>query len=554
MLATSERNGDGRKTSLDSRAVVEFLSRPEIYPDRPSHVQRVETHISWVFLTDRFAYKLKKTVRFDFLDFSTPERRRAACEQEVRINQRLAPDVYLGVVPLTTDRRERLCLGNGGTVVDWLVQMRRLPAEQALDRRIADGRITPEEVAELSDRLIDFYQHLPPLDTRTDVYIRSIETHVAANRRELLQSEHGLDAPLIKRVHTAQLRLLRLAPELLATRVCDGRIVEGHGDLRPEHIYFRPSPVVIDGIEFNDEFRRLDVLDELSFLAMECAYLGAEWIGNQVVRDYCHAADDHPPELLLRFYESYRACVRAKVAALRARQVTDAASRAALLASAARYLQLADRYVADSGPPLLIVVYGLSGTGKTVLADELAEQLGSDVLRTDALRRELWGDSSPAEQLVGFNEQRYSPENRERVYEEMLRRAERLLQAGVSVILDGTFLSAESRGRAFELALEHAAETLFVHCHCPPEVARQRVVDRAAAGGSLSEIRPEHLAEQQLAVEAESEIHELPTCEIDTTTSLPEMTQAVFARLPFVYSLTMRGCDRMGRRIRQSSG
>ncbi len=310
----------------DGAAVLAMLARPDAYASRPRAVEQVETHISWVFLTDRHAYKLKKPLKFDFLDYSTPELRRRACLQEVRLNRRLAPDVYLGVLPITRGPRGALQLNGWGDPIDWVVKMRRLPAERSLESLIIRGELTPPQVDRLGRWLIDFYQQLPPLSESADAYRGAIESHVLANRRELLRPEHRMTVALVKRVHTAQLRLLVLAPELLNERVCDGRIIDGHGDLRPEHVYLLPAPTVIDCIEFNDTFRRLDVLDELGFLAMECDRLGTPWVGRQLLERYFDVGGEHPHEALLNFYKCYRACVRAKVLALRSEQV-DAPSR-----------------------------------------------------------------------------------------------------------------------------------------------------------------------------------------------------------------------------------
>jgi len=288
-------------------------------------VELIETHISWVFLTDRFAYKLKKPVRFGFLDFSTKELRRQACENEVNLNGRLAPGVYLGVVPIVKAAHNELAIGGKGIPVDWVVKMKRLPANAALDVLIREGRIGAPEIEQLAETLSAFYVNLPPVMVTVEDFRRSIERHVTANRIELASDDHHLDKTEIRRVYEAQLRVLKLAPELLDDRVCNGRIVEGHGDLRPEHIYFTPSPVIIDCIEFSQEFRTLDVADELAFLSMECDMLGTTDITRPIFERYAEQSGDHPAWQLVNFYRLYRACVRAKVCALRAQQLNGEA-------------------------------------------------------------------------------------------------------------------------------------------------------------------------------------------------------------------------------------
>ena len=261
----------------DAREEVELLSRGSTYGEKTGSVERLETHISWLFLTKRRVYKLKKPVRFDFLDYGTVQRRKRACEAEVQLNRRLAPHTYLGVMPLIRSPRGRLQLGGYGTPVDWVVVMRRLDADQSLDALIRSGRVTHQQVDQLATRLSDFYRQLPPLTIRAQEYRQRIEEHVRANHRSVLEAAGELDIEAVKRVYAGQRRVLTLTPEWLENRACDGRIVEGHGDLRPDHIYFQPGPIVIDCVEFNSELRQLDVLDELSFLAMECDIRQAGW-------------------------------------------------------------------------------------------------------------------------------------------------------------------------------------------------------------------------------------------------------------------------------------
>ena len=489
-LEFADRTCDKTPAEL-SAAIVEHLRRREAYKERPASVELKETHISWVFLTDRFAYKLKKPVRFEFLDFSSPEARRLACEEELRLNARLARGVYLRVLPITATADGKLSLDGRGMPIDWVVKMRRLPEESLLDALIARGAVTTAQIDELATFLAKFYYGLSPLTTEARAYRQTLEAHVRANRGELLSAEHALDASLTKRVHAAQLRFLFAESEQLESRVCDGRIVEGHGDLRPEHICLETPPAVFDCIEFNAEYRRLDAADELAFLAMECDRLDADWIGRRVIEAYRQKTGDYFSPALWNFYKCYRACVRAKVAALReAERVVDPAHDGQPVErparAAAEYLRLADRYAAKLGPPAAIVVSGLMGSGKTTLAEALAETLGAELIQTDAVRREMFG---PSPEPASFEQGVYRPENRQRVYSEVFRRAEQALQSGLSVILDGAFLAADERRQAWRLAETAGAIPLVVRCVCPPEVARERIAQRVAKGASLSEAR-----------------------------------------------------------------
>jgi aminoglycoside phosphotransferase family enzyme/predicted kinase len=512
------------RNSPTTQAVVELLQDPASYDEQPKRVELVETHISFVFLTALFAFKLKKPVKFDFLDFSTPDKRREACEDEVRLNRRLARLVYLGVLPVTQSNG-RLEIDGDGAPIDWVVKMSRLPADRSLDRLIASAQINDADIQRVGQFLCGFFTSLPPIMVRPDDYRRRLDEHISQNRAALLARQRDFDATAIRRIHEAQLLLLRLNPKLFDHRVLDGRIVEGHGDLRPEHVYLVPKPTIIDCVEFNVELRQLDVLDELCFLAMECERLNAQWISDQIIATYRSASGDNFPDQIAAFYKSYRACVRAKVCALRAAQVAGEGPPF-LTKIATDYVAIADRYRAQLGPPVLLVVRGLSGTGKTTLARHLSERLGIERLETDAVRREMFGQSlSPA----GYGRATYTPENRERVYAEMLLRAKHLIDSGRSAIVDGTFLTAKSRMDAVALAAGGRAIPLVLECHCPDEVARQRIAARITTENSMSEARPDIYTSQTEAQEPDPP--GLPVCHVETTLSLPAMADVVLARL-----------------------
>ncbi|MDP6446787.1 MAG: AAA family ATPase, partial [Pirellulaceae bacterium] len=490
------RIGSTDGSSAVAADLPESLLAPLVYPEVTADVEMIETHISWVFLTDHFAYKLKKPVRFDFLDFSTVELRRESCEREVQLNSRLAPGVYLGVAPVV--ETSPVDGAAAGETIDWVVKMRRLPANSALDVMARDGRLAARHIDLLARTLSTSYSNLPPVEMTPTDYRRGFERNVLANRAELSARGDELDLAQIRRVHAAQLRVLRLAPELLDERVCNGRIVEGHGDLRPEHIYFTPAVVVIDCIEFNQALRTLDVADELGFLSMECDFLGVEGVAAPIIECYCEESGDRAPRRLIDFYRSYRACVRAKVAVLRAEQVAGHA-RARCLESARRYLCLADRYRRGLGSPLLVVVRGLPGTGKSTVAESLAEELGAELLKTDVVRKSLFG---PTAKQGGYNEGCYCPQDRRRVYDEMHRRAEDLLNGGDSVVLDGTYLAAGRRVDAGELAARTGAAFSAICCRCPDGLAKQRIASRHRPHDS--DARAEFFDQQRQVDEADS--------------------------------------------------
>jgi aminoglycoside phosphotransferase family enzyme len=322
---------------------VAFLLRSSSYSEGPAAIEAIETHMAWVFLTPRHAYKLKKPVRYAFLDFSTLEARRRDCEAEVRLNRRLARDVYLGTVPLTRQPDGALELRGRGNPVEWLVRMRRLPRERMLDHAIRAGTWRPEEIEGVAAKLVHFYIRSRPLPLTCERYRQRFRDDIEENRRELIgMQEQAVSPGQVERIACAQLAWINEHGTILDRRVETNRIIEAHGDLRPEHVVLTQPPVIIDCLEFNRAFRILDPLDELAFFAMECDRLGAADIGRIALRAYAQLAADAPPPGLVDFYESFRALLRAKIALwhLRDNHVTD---RTRWRMNAAAYLELAEQ-------------------------------------------------------------------------------------------------------------------------------------------------------------------------------------------------------------------
>ena len=318
---------------------VAFLSWPESYPDCVKSVESKQTHMSWVFLTEAHAWKLKKPVRSDYLDFSTSEARRRDCEKEVRLNRRLTLDVYRSVVPLTVDRKSNLKLGGQGEPVDWLVCMRRLPSHRMLDQLIAHHTVLEEDILHLASVLAAFYKNAPPIALTGPQYRKQLTGNLEAVRAELSKTEYGLPVNFVERILNSQLAFLRQNPTLFDGRVQAGKIIDAHGDLRPEHICLERPPVIIDCLEFNRGLRILDAASELAFLALECERLGAPEIGKVIFKKYSEETDDRPSHALLAFYKSYHACIRAKIAVwhLKDDRIVD---RAHWIDKARRYLDI----------------------------------------------------------------------------------------------------------------------------------------------------------------------------------------------------------------------
>lgn len=297
-----------------TRELVAFLRRPDAYPEGTAAVQAVETHVSWVFLTDSRAYKLKKPVRLDVVDLTRLEARLRNCMEELRLNRRLAPDVYLGLTSLVRTGAG-FALGGPGELLDWLVIMRRLPAERMLDRALADGTAREQDLVRLGGVLARFYAAAPPALSEPAVYLAGLADSLERDRAALRSARYGLDPARVEGVAGAARAALAERASLLGARALAGRVVEGHGDLRPEHVCLEPTPVVIDCLEFDRALRQVDPADELAFLALECERLGDAAVGKRVLAAYAEACGDLPPRAVVDLHQVLRALRRAKLAA-----------------------------------------------------------------------------------------------------------------------------------------------------------------------------------------------------------------------------------------------
>ena len=295
---------------------VRFLSDPGIYSHGPTEVEVLETHMSWVFLAGPRVFKLKKPVRYDFLDFSTLSKREVAVRDEVELNRRLASDVYAVPHPLVMGPEGQLSLGGaGGPVAEWLVEMRRLPEERNLEAMIAAGALTPAHIGQVAEVLKGFYRALPAVEIAPEGYAAQFAAEFAKTRAVLTDPALALGEPQLDAALEAYDRVHAEARPHLLRRAEEGHVVEGHGDLRPEHVFLTDPPVIIDCLEFNRALRLVDPLDEIAFLGMECAKLGPEWVAGALYRGLDAALGD-PPPVLAEFYWRYRALLRARLTLL----------------------------------------------------------------------------------------------------------------------------------------------------------------------------------------------------------------------------------------------
>lgn len=334
---------------------VAALRDPGCYSESTQAVRAIETHMSWVFLTDAHAYKLKKPVHYDRQDFRTVDARRFYCEEEVRLNRRLAASVYLGVVPLAACADGCLRAGGQGLAVDWLVRMRRLPAEFMLDSLLARAAATPAQMRAVAVRLAAFHGAQPAARLEGRGYRALLLRHISEYERELRDPAWNLPAARVALLCMQQRAVLAASAACIDGRIAAGRIVEGHGDLRPEHVYLGEPLAIIDCLEFSRELRLLDGIDEIGFLALECERARAAPLAAVLLQAYRDSSADPMPQALLHFYQSCRACGRARLAVRHLREpryrVSPVWRRRALyyMALAARHLRFCQATLPPAG-------------------------------------------------------------------------------------------------------------------------------------------------------------------------------------------------------------
>jgi aminoglycoside phosphotransferase family enzyme len=334
---------DGECLEPSFEQKVAYLSCADSYAGGASAVDLIETRMSCVFLTDTHAYKLKKPVRYRFLDLGSMELRRANCEDALRLNDRLAGGVCLDVVPLSA-HAGMLQLEDSTRPVDWLLKMRRLPQELMLDRALTEGRVTRQDVVRVTRALAAFYAGSDRAPLRADAYREKLRTRVVQSHRMLASPGFGFNLDQLDALRASLIGYMQRCSRLLDRRVKDDMIVEGHGNLRPEHVCLTPEPLFIDCFESSLELRIADPVDELGYLAMECEYLGADHIPAAIFAAYRDCTGDAVDETLIAFYQGHRAFLRAMVAAAHLEDPLPEQQRVRWLAAAAAYLRLAERY------------------------------------------------------------------------------------------------------------------------------------------------------------------------------------------------------------------
>ncbi len=465
---------------------------------RPARIELLETHISCVLLAGVHAYKIKKPVNLGFLDFTTLAARRFYCQEELRLNRRTAPSLYIDVVPIAGSPSKPL-LGAKGKAIDYAVRMRRFPGEALLDRMAKERELVPAILEQLGASVAAFHLALPPSAARRG--FASAAQVLAAAVQNFEQIEAMAPPPAesraLERLQAWTRREHARLASVFAARKRGAFVRECHGDLHLGNIVLLAGePALFDCVEFNAAFRWIDVMNEVAFLVMDLEEHGYPALAFRFLNRYLEATGDYAGLRVLRFYVAYRAMVRAKVACIRGGQPgADAQTRAQAANEFSKYVRFAET-VAAGGQGALLLMHGLSGSGKSTIAKRLAVALDAIHLRSDVERKRLHGLQAGARTASTPGAGIYGPNSTVRTYERLAELARHSVSAGYVAIVDATFLEKRHRAAFRKLAREAGVPFAIVSCAAPDATLRERVARREAQGTDASEAGPEVLARQ----------------------------------------------------------
>lgn len=486
---------------MDVDKLRELLTNPQTYPHECADIKVIETHISLVFLTGDYAYKIKKPVDFGFLDFSTLEKRRHYCELELKRNRVFAPDVYLQVLGLHLSDHDAAINDELQGAGEYLVKMKQFPQADLLSLQVAAGNFSVEDASALGRQLADKHGKLEQAASNDSWgSVKAVSHPVNENFAQitplLIDAEQQQKLKLIEQWSKTELHVHH---ELFQERKCVGKIRACHGDLHLNNILWQNHQAIpFDCIEFNDEFHWIDMISELAFLLMDLEHQDQHDLANHCLNGYLEISGDFAAVRLLKFYKVYRAMVRAKVAKLRQQQAgLSQADTEQLEAEYRSYIALAESYITPT-QPCLYITHGVSGSGKTTMARFVAGKIGAIHVRSDVERKRLFDFPPDASSGSLLNAGIYSADATAQTFSHLATVASTVVYSGFSIIVDATFLKQAVRDQFYGLAKELHVPFAILDCAIDEQTARDRVRHRMATGKDASEADLKVL-EQQLA-------------------------------------------------------
>lgn len=486
--------------SPDRTALIAALLQPGRYPHPVATVEHLQTHISHVLLAGDYAYKIKKPVNLGFLDFTSLARRKYYCEEELRLNGRLAPELYLDCLPIGGEPANPV-LGGGGNPIEYAVRMRRFPQDALLDRALAAGRLEPRHLDALARRLADFHRAVPVADPAAPFgrpeRVRQPMLDDFTHTRPLLTDP--ADREVLAIVEEWTLAASERLRSRLVERKAGGFIRECHGDLHLGNMVLGDAGriTIFDCIEFNDDLRWIDVINDLAFLTMDLRFRGAGGFAQRALNAYLEHSGDFAGAALLSYYQVYRAMVRAKISAIQSGQGgASATDRAAARDRCSAYLRSALALTREP-TPFLLITHGVSGSGKSRRTGQLLELFpGAIRIRSDVERKRLFGLGPLDDSGSSFGGGLYTPDASARTYRRLHELADQLLAAGHPVLVDATFMKRAHRQPFRELAGRHGVPFILLDCAAEADTLRARVAARRARGDDAAEADVEVLERQ----------------------------------------------------------
>lgn len=514
---------------MDQERLHKSLLKQGVFPNAQAPVEFRETHVSRLYFVGDLVYKMKKPVDFGFLNFTSLDRRRFYCQEEVRLNQRLCPEIYLGIREIRQDGK-KLRINGRGKIVDYAVVMKRLPEEQLLSHLLAlNDPSLPEKMVLLAHRIADFHEKQEAFTSVTGSHLEVIRENWRENFSQTAPFIRQTILPRAYEILQCHVKdFLREKESLLLRREKEGFVRDGHGDLHCQHICFTESICIYDCIEFNSRFRIADVLADLAFLLMDLEFRHRPDLAEILLKEY-FGGNEQPEEItsLLNFYKIYRAWVRGKVESfLAGDSAADPRTRQEAADKAGQYFNLSLGYLCQ---PALIITCGLMGSGKTTLGKALSRGLRGKLLRSDLIRKDLAGLSPGEKQLSGFKQGIYSPEFSRRTYDKLLQTAIGFLDKGQSVIVDAAFTQSRQRELFRKAARELGLPFLILYTTCDRETTLERLDHRQAAGEDASDGRREIYDQQSSAFE--TPIQETDVFQSDTGAPLADNVSRVLCAL-----------------------
>ena len=474
--------------------LFQAMETPNFYPHPVSRIEQRETHISKVFLTGDYVYKIKKPVNLEFLDFTTLEKRRYYCRQEVILNRRLTHNVYLEVVAIAF-KDGKYYLSESDNPVEYAVKMRQLPDNRSMVNLLKRIKIDKNDIEDLALFLSNFYNQGPSAEhIHSFGTWESIQANCEENfRQTTIFAGEILDERIVQIIQSATLSFLHRRKNLFDNRIESGKIRDCHGDLRTGHIYFADDGIqIIDCIEFNKRFRYHDIASDLSFLAMDLDYEGFPQIAGQLLNAYVNYSKDRDVFVLIDFYKCYRAFVRCKVNCMRLQEGgLDELNKKKLLKETIKYLDLAYRYAVKFTRPTLWVICGMPGSGKSTISRELSKVFGIKTFHSDVIRKELFGMKPGDPSDIPFEEGIYSKGAGSLTYGKLLLLGQEEIEKGISVILDATYGNKHHRDEALRMARDKDANIVFVECVLKEKLLKERLSNRKTKF-SVSDARLHH--------------------------------------------------------------